>query len=109
MHIHDTHGHRYSVTFGSELLLDGHLVSHTLRTHNSLILHGFTIPHEVRRRKVGSVLLHALERHYELKGVTHVTINQREDFDEAAQNFLEKNGYHVDGKKANKILVDRRF
>lgn len=109
MHIYDKHGHRHSVTFGPQLLLDEHVVSHPLRTHNSLILKGFTIPHEVRRRQVGSILLHALERHYADKGVTHVTITQHEDFDTGAHAFLVKNGYRVHGRKADKILLHRVF
>ena len=109
MQIHDAHGHTYKVVFGSELLLDGHIVAHVIRTHNSLMLHGFTIPQPMRRRKIGSVLLHALERHYGLKGVTHVTIAQREDFDPAGTAFLQKSDYRVDGKKAEKVLYDRRF
>lgn len=109
MHIHDKHGHRHNVTFGAELRLDDHVVSHSLRTHNSLILKGFTIPHEVRRRQVGTILLHALERHYADKGVTHATITQHEDFDTAAQAFLVKNGYRVIGRRADKVLFHRVF
>jgi GNAT superfamily N-acetyltransferase len=109
MHIHDTHGHRHRIVFGSELTLDGHVVSHVLRTHNTLILKGFTIPHEVRRRKVGSVLLHAIERHYAERGVTRFTITQQEDFDIGARLFLEKNGYRVKSRSADRILLKPRF
>lgn len=109
MNIYDKHGHRHRVTFGSELLLDEHVVAHVLRTHNSLILKGFTVPHGLRRRGVGSVLLHALERHYALKGVRHVTITEREDFDLGARLFLEKNGYRVSGRKAERVLEHLHF
>jgi len=109
MNIYDKHGHRHRVTFGREILLGEHVVSHVLRTHNSLILKGFTVPHELRRRSIGSVLLHAIERHYSLKGVTHVTITQQHDFDTGAHVFLEKNGYRVHGHKADRILQHLQF
>ena len=109
MHINDIHGHRHRVTFGAQLMLDDHIVSHVLRTHNTLILKGFTIPHEVRRRQIGTILLHALERHYTTKSVTHITITQHDDFDAAAHTFLVKNGFIVRGKRADKYLVENVF
>jgi GNAT superfamily N-acetyltransferase len=109
MNIYDKHGHRHRVTFGHEILIDEHVVSHALRTHNSLILKGFTVPKEIRRRGIGSILLHAIERHYGDHGVTHVTITQQHDFDEAARAFLAHNGYRVQDRRADRVLLERVF
>jgi hypothetical protein len=105
MIIHDKHGHQHHVTLGSTVWLDRHLVTRTVRTHNTLILHGFTIPHEIRRRAIGSTLLHALERHYAPLGVVHIQIVAPRDVDPNTAHFFARNGYRQSAGKFDKHLT----
>ncbi len=105
MQITDIHGNKHQLVLGSAVWLDSHLVGRCLRTHNTLIINGFVIPHEIRRRSVGSVVLHAIERHAHKHSVVHMQIVLPQSQDVAYQEFFTKHGYKFVNGKFEKLLL----
>ncbi len=108
MRIHDKHGSTYELVIGASIWLDKHVVGHALRTHNTVIMRGFTIPTGVRRRGVGSVLLDTIERHYRRHGVVHVKIVIPSCADEAHNAFFTARGYKRFGETFEKFFAPLR-
>ena len=105
MQITDTHGNKHQLILGDSVWLDSHLVGRCLRTHNTLILNGFVIPHEVRRRSVGSIVLHAIERHAHTHSVVHIQVVLTQPQDPAYHEFFTKHGYAFRIGKFEKLLL----
>lgn len=105
MQISDTHGNKHQLLLGDSIWLDSHLVGRSLRTHNTLIVKGFTIPHEIRRKSVGSVILHTLERHSHTHGVVHMQVVLQDSHDAAYQSFFTKHGYTFRDGRFEKLLL----
>jgi len=104
MQITDTHGNTHQLILGESIWLDSHQIGRSLRTHNTLIVNGFVIPHEIRRRSVGSVVLHVLERHAQKHGVTHIQVVLTHS-DPVYEQFFSKHGYMLRSGKFEKFLL----
>jgi len=105
MQLTDTHGNKHQLILSDSIWLDSHLIGRCLRTHNTLIVNGFVIPHEIRRRSVGSIVLHALERHAHRHSVAHIQVVLPHAQDSAYHEFFTKHGYALTNGKFEKLLL----